>query len=412
MDRVSTLNLHNMTMASALNVQTQLAQAQVQQSSGLVSQDFGGLGGVGTQQMLNLETEINQAQTWAGEAQTVGYRTQAMYTALGNMTSSLSNLQQQISQVLAAPSTASLVDTVTSLQQSMLTQLNQQIGNRYLFAGSTIGTQPVSMTNYPTVQTNGSFKPTVAIASPSYYQGDSALLSVRVSAQQEITYGVTAANPAFEESLRAFQTILQGAQATANGTAGVSALTGTASQVGSAGSFTISGTGSATISYTAADTPATILQKINAQSGTTGVTGAWLKDTAGNYHLQLSSQGSFSTADVSGTLLNGTWGVATSATAPSRSQINASLQQALTTATQGLTDLSNLQASVAAVSKQLQDAQTQQTNFVTFLQNSLSNVKDVDAAQAASQVQLLQTQLQSSYMAVASITKINLAQYL
>ena len=79
---------------------------------------------------------------------------------------------------------------------------------------------------------------------------------------------------------------------------------------------------------------------------------------------------------------------------------------------QAQTDLANLQNSVADVSSQLSDAHDQQTTFVTLLQTSLSSVKDVDAGQVATQVSQYQTQFQASYMALAAVAKINLAQYL
>jgi flagellin-like hook-associated protein FlgL len=60
----------------------------------------------------------------------------------------------------------------------------------------------------------------------------------------------------------------------------------------------------------------------------------------------------------------------------------------------------------------LQSLGQQQSTFVTYLTNALSDVKDVNTGQVAAQVSEYQTQLQASYLAVASVTKLSLAQFL
>jgi flagellar hook-associated protein 3 FlgL len=77
-----------------------------------------------------------------------------------------------------------------------------------------------------------------------------------------------------------------------------------------------------------------------------------------------------------------------------------------------VTNLSNTEEAVGVSSAQLKSSAQQQTTYVTYLQTSLSSVKDVDTAQAAAKVSQYQTQLQASYLAVAQISKVNLTQYL
>jgi flagellar hook-associated protein 3 FlgL len=93
-------------------------------------------------------------------------------------------------------------------------------------------------------------------------------------------------------------------------------------------------------------------------------------------------------------------------------QLTSSLQASLTIANKAVADLGNLQENISNTSNTLNSAQTTQTSFVTYLQNSLSGVKDVDTAQAAAQVQQFQTQLQASFLAVSTLTKLSLAQFL
>ncbi len=408
MDRVSTVNMHNLTIGSALQVQSQLAAAQVQEASGLAAQDFGTLGGANTNQLLNLETQISEAQTFASNAQTVGNRTQAMYSAIGTMVTMVTQLQSRISQASSAPDNSSLPAAMQNMQQQLASEMNQQMGGSYLFAGSNVSTPPVSLTKYTPA---ASFDPTAP--DTSYYTGDTRTLSVQLSMQQTINYGVNANSPGFEEAMRAVQTVLQASSPTAptttNSTLTMAGPTGATDPTSvTAGSFTINGGGPVTVA--AGDSLSTIAASINGAAGTTGVTASVVGSASTGYSLKISSG---STAALTFTSGGGTsltdLGLSNTTHAAS---FQAALSAGLTTANQAVTDLSNLQSAVADVSKQLADTQQQQTTFVTLLQNSLSNVKDADTAQVASQVQAFQTQLQASYMAVASVSKLSLAQYL
>ena len=101
-----------------------------------------------------------------------------------------------------------------------------------------------------------------------------------------------------------------------------------------------------------------------------------------------------------------------SASALSGSALTDSLQSSLTIANKAVNDLGSLQEDISNTSNTLSGAQTTQSSFVTYLTNSLSNVKDVDTAQAAAQVQQYQTQLQASFLAVSTLTKLSLATFL
>jgi flagellar hook-associated protein 3 FlgL len=149
-----------------------------------------------------------------------------------------------------------------------------------------------------------------------------------------------------------------------------------------------------------------VVASINSQAQGSGVSAKAVLDNSGAYHLQISNgMNAMTVTDNAGFGLS-------NASPPPQTQLVASLQQALTTANAAENDLGNLQQNISNSSNQLSAAHDQQTSFVTYLQNSLSNVKDVDTAQAASKVQQYQAQLQASYLAVSTLTKISLAQYL
>lgn len=402
MTRVSTLQMNSLVVGSAMNSQSQYAQAVTQEASGLVASDFGTLGGSASSEMLNFQHGIEQAQTWASDATTIGNRTQSMYSAIGNMVNTMSSLESKISAVMASTDTSTLGAAVQSLQQTLVSQMNTQDSGGYLFAGTNSGTAPVSLAGYPAAGF------TAGASDTSYYTGNTAVLSVRVSPQQSVSYGVTGDNPAFEQAMRAVQATIQAASLTSTTINGsLTSTSPTAATSVAAGTFTINGGGTVTVN--AGDSLQTIAGAINAAAGATGVT-AHVVGNNGVYSLQVSSGSSAAL-----TFTNGT-GTALSNLGLSNSTftqaVQAQLKAAYGVATTAVTSLSNLQETVASSSSQLKSAGTQQTTYVTYLQNSLSSVKDVDTAQAAAKVSQYQTQLQASYLAVSQISKLNLAQYL
>ena len=212
MTRISTLEMNSLSVGSALSVQSQYAQAETQQASGLVASDFATLGGANSSEMLNLEDGIAQSQTWASNATTVGSRTQSMYTALGNMATTVSSLESSISGATSSADNSTLLSAAQGLQNTLVTEMNSQQSGSYLFAGSNTAQAPVDLTNYQT----SAYSVSGTDSCYNYYTGDSKILSVRISPQQTVDYGVTANSPGFEEALRASQTVIDCASGTVN----------------------------------------------------------------------------------------------------------------------------------------------------------------------------------------------------
>jgi flagellar hook-associated protein 3 FlgL len=410
MQGISTSNLYNSTIGDALNVQTQWSTAETQQASGLQAQDFGTLGGGSTREMLNFETDIAQATSWAGVAKTVGSTTQAMYTAVGTMQSDVNKLQTLISTAMSSPNNSDLLGQAQSIMSTLLTQVNQQVGGNYLFAGANTSVAPVNLATYPTLNAStNAYDPSTQ--DTGYYTGDNSIQSVQVNLQQTVSYGVLASNPAMEEAIRAVQSVVEAAQAsTASVTNAAAPITSTSAAAGASGTLTVNGQ---TYTLSATQSLTSIAQAINANPAS-GVTASVVPDTTAStatppgpyYHLRLTSaSGTLTVNDQSGLGLQ-------SASALSGSALTDSLQASLTISNKAVADLGNLQEDISNTSNTLNNAQTTQTSFVTYLQNSLSGVKDVDTAQAAAQVQQFQTQLQASFLAVSTLTKLSLASML
>lgn len=194
--RVSTYGLGQALTQSSLALQSRYADAVTQQSSGLVTGTYGGLGAKASS-LISVETMTTQLDTWKSNASISDDRVQSMYSAVGSMIDDIQSFRTKLSGLKSATSDDIDANSVAqSLLEDLADLMNLQVDGRYLFAGSATDTAPVDLTTLP------------AATSPStpntlYYKGDTELATVRVSAQQTITYGVTADSDGFEQALRA-----------------------------------------------------------------------------------------------------------------------------------------------------------------------------------------------------------------
>jgi flagellar hook-associated protein 3 FlgL len=200
--RVATFPLSEQMIASALRTQSMMASQQLQESSGEVSPNYGGLG-QSSQQVISLQISVTRAQSYIDAATSAGNKTQAMYSAV----TTVSNLLNSFRSTLTAADSASTDATATQqtaqqLLQEMGSLLNTQYAGSYLFGGGQTTNPPVdvSSASYPAMTSPSS-------ASTSYYKGDDETMSVRVSDSETVSYGVTADNPAFEQALRALNLV-------------------------------------------------------------------------------------------------------------------------------------------------------------------------------------------------------------
>ncbi|KYK46260.1 flagellin [Bradyrhizobium diversitatis] len=195
--RVATFAQSNRMIADAMRVESVMATKQIQESTGVVSTDFGGYG-ADAQHVINLQVSVTRAQSYIDAATLAGSKVQVMYSAVGSVTDILTQLRSQLS---AASTGSSIeVNSAISSAQQMLEQMgslmNTQYDGQYVFAGGKTDTAPVDLTSF----SSGTGSTTTA--DTSYYNGDSEIASVRVAANETVSYGVTADNSAFEEVMR------------------------------------------------------------------------------------------------------------------------------------------------------------------------------------------------------------------
>ncbi|WP_166305348.1 flagellin [Bradyrhizobium sp. 2S1] len=195
MMRVATFAQSEQMITSALRVQAVMANEQVQESSGLQSEDFGGYG-PGAGRVINLQVSVTRAQSYIDASNLADNKVQAMYSAVGSVTDIITQLRTQLSAATTGSSTAtaSVINYAQQAISQMQGLLNTQYDGEYVFSGARTDTAPADLSTFDT----GS----LTTSDTSYYKGDSEIASVRVSDSQSISYGVTADNPAFEQVMR------------------------------------------------------------------------------------------------------------------------------------------------------------------------------------------------------------------
>ena len=200
--RVATFALSDQMIASALRTQSIMANEQIQESSGVKSEDFAGYGS-DAQSVVNLQVSVTRAQTYIDAATQADSKVQVMYSAVGSVTTLITNLRTQLSAATtgSSTSTASLISSAQDMLQEMGSILNTQYDGEYVFSGANTSTAPVDLTSFD------SGTGSLSTADTSYYQGDSETASVRVADDQAVDYGVTADNSAFEQVMRVLKYI-------------------------------------------------------------------------------------------------------------------------------------------------------------------------------------------------------------
>src|SRR5271165_1453070 len=200
--RVATFALSDQMISAALRTQSIMANEQIEESSGVKSEDFAGYGS-DTQSVVNLQVSVTRAQTYIDAATQADSKVEVMYSAVGSITTLITNLRTQLSAATtgSSTSTASLISSAQDMLSEMGSLLNTQYDGEYVFSGAKTTTAPVDLTSFD------SGTGSLSTADTSYYQGDSETASVRVADDQTVDYGVTADNSAFEQVMRVLKYI-------------------------------------------------------------------------------------------------------------------------------------------------------------------------------------------------------------
>jgi len=213
--RVATFQQSTVLLQNAMETQSRLATVQTQQSSGLKSPDFAGLG-ADAAVYANLEVTVHRSQARIAAAQETLTRTDMVHSALGNISDILTKMRAAVNGTTSDTQIAALQSQAAAHLKDAAMQMNTQFSGRYLFAGSLTQTPPINLTGYAVTSP--------ATADTSYYKGDAYVQTVRLGPDSAVDYGLTANRPGFEKTLRALSYLASASPLTMDKLPEVSAL--------------------------------------------------------------------------------------------------------------------------------------------------------------------------------------------
>ncbi|MCK5373952.1 MAG: hypothetical protein KAJ40_01575 [Alphaproteobacteria bacterium] len=198
-DRISTYAQSGALLQELMRMQSEFATSIMQESSGLVSDTYEGIGS-STQKLLNLESEYSEISVQSENSQMALDRVNFMYENVGSMldlaTSALADITGSLGGT--AVDGSYLTAELDQGAQEFAACLNAELDDVYLFAGGA-STAPVDIDDVD-------YALVVDLVTPDteYYQGSDYIAQVQASSGLTIEYGVTADSSGFEKALRAY----------------------------------------------------------------------------------------------------------------------------------------------------------------------------------------------------------------
>lgn len=197
--RVSTAAMQENMLSQIRSVQTQLAEATEQSSSGKIASSNSGVS-ENSYLIATLSAEVSQAAAYSEIAEEIQGRVEVYYSTLNDMVDVLTDMTADISAGLSTGTENSygIAESATAALETFASLLNTEYEGRYIYAGSATENEPVAVdaVTYPA-------KTSPTVADTSYYSGNSDIASAKVADGTTIEYGITADNETFENALRA-----------------------------------------------------------------------------------------------------------------------------------------------------------------------------------------------------------------
>lgn len=197
--RVSTAAMQQNMLSQIRSVQSQLADATEQSSSGVKADSYDGVAD-SSYVIATLSAEISEASAYADIAEDIQTRMEVYYATLDDMIDVLSDMNVDLSAALSTGTdkTYGINESAQAGLETFASLLNTQYEGRYIYGGSATDSSPVSVdpADY------------AAMTSPSttdlsYYSGNDDIAAAKVADGTTIEYGITASEDAFEQALRA-----------------------------------------------------------------------------------------------------------------------------------------------------------------------------------------------------------------
>jgi flagellar hook-associated protein 3 FlgL len=203
MTRIADLSQNQLIQTYVADTQARIQATQIQVSTGQKAQRYAGIADQ-ADMLVNLESTDARTQQYVSNNNLVSSRLTAMDTALSQLT----NIATQAKTLLVNANNSSDASQMAINQQAqnLLNQaagiLNVKFGDSYLFSGTRTDTPPVDL-NASGYSAPGPTYP--SNPDTGYYQGNSTQLVTRAADNFDVSYGVTANQPGFEELIRSLQ---------------------------------------------------------------------------------------------------------------------------------------------------------------------------------------------------------------
>lgn len=189
--------------------QSALQDVSVQISSGLKHQEFKGYAEDGTtEKFLAFKSTIKEIETHMRSNNLAISRAKTADSTISDIQDVASSLAQLITQRRNSASGDDVhVDLEASGMLDKITgMLNTKFDGRYLFSGSKTNTPAVGDLSISNIDTSG----TAPVATASYYNGDSDIVSVRSSDSEVVSYGILANDDGFKKLIGAAHLAIEG----------------------------------------------------------------------------------------------------------------------------------------------------------------------------------------------------------
>ncbi|MFW0777623.1 MAG: hypothetical protein ACN2B6_07895 [Rickettsiales bacterium] len=204
LNRISTFALHQSTFRNAAFTQSQLANAQIQLSSGRKTQTFDGMSDQ-AEQFIALEARLSRTNLYKNNNKLVVTRLDTTNAILGQVIDTVTSIKNLIIQRRNDSQAGSLAfpEQLDGLWQSLVGELNTTLEGRYIFSGTRTNIAPVSSTVFPELAESG-------VPDDNYYFGSSDDITLRADDNIEFTYNVRGNDPGFQKVFAALAMARQG----------------------------------------------------------------------------------------------------------------------------------------------------------------------------------------------------------
>ena len=448
----------NIAMVNSLQAQqTTLGQLTQQVSSGKLYDNLTNYNPTDAHNLIDFQNGIIQRQSYISSIQNVQSRLSVYDTSMSDIEKIATQANTLATQNAAYNSTtaANIQQSATNYLRQLTDDLNQQIGGRYVYAGTRYTTAPVidlsTLTGTPTATT------TTSPALPSYDTdyANATSFSINSGKTPSGTFtignttipwsaleGVGATSPVTVTIGGTPQTIpVTGLSTSATPTAFANNFALTLSAVAASAYASTSGVPS-TLTATASSGTITLdyggaaPTAVTPNAGGTAAQMTWVGGSTPDGTVQQTPNSSVPAYTVDSATIDSNFTVSYGVTSnnPSFQKLvnglryindavtagnsgdtatyKSNMQQASLLLSSALAGIVTLHTQVANNQNTLKQEVITQNSDITVLQTQISSIQKVDLTKVGSEINLLQTQLQASYSATSSLEKLSLVKYL